>query len=395
MLKIDDIDQFVSRQGQFCLIDWLMEQDYLPFAHYEAWRYGQRPYLDDSLSLGPDDLQQLLQQTEQHCRALGLSQEPRLYHRWAADRPTRLRASRQSDLHQALTRQWQRSSEAPQFDLFMDNGAVIAENGLCDALAGREFVAAERQLRELTRLNPQHPRLGSYQDLVNYGRHLQTSPVIAPDQLQAELQGLEQEVVPLARDHLGNGARDYLALAWRRLANSLAGQPFDPGQPQLHTGIALARIPDWLGAREQLEREAALYDSPLLLEYLARACQALQQEARALLLWCLLFDRHEAHAEQTVQKRPSASLQDLWQGFWELEDSLGEEPPLGWFSAFVLAREPGLIHHLEGVPAFRHDAPRAMAGVLRARLGGGDEIAARQQLQAVHPGLLTLCQAGR
>ncbi|MBR9912280.1 MAG: hypothetical protein GYB33_18210 [Gammaproteobacteria bacterium] len=401
MLSIADIDRFLSRQGHFCLIDWLLAENTLPYAHYEAWRYGDQAYLDDSLHLDQAQLATLLQAAQEHCDALGLSGEEQDFHSWSAQSPGRLLASRQADIHRQLTRKWLRPRDVPQFDLFMDNAAVIAENLLCDALAGRQFDRAAEQLLELTRLNSEHARLGSYQDLVNYGQHLLANPHIDPAHLNAELAGLQQEVAPLARDVLGSAARDYLAFAWRRLADNLLPQVFDPQQPELHASFALAQIPDWQAVREQLQTEPALYRQPLLLERMAEACAALQEDEQALLHWCLLFERQPDYAEKAIRAHSGSTAINLWQDFGELEDKLDQELSNTWFGAFVLAKRPGLIHHLDGHhldpshPDSRLTEPanQAMLALLRARHDGADEVPARQQLKSLHPLLLAMYKA--
>ena len=111
--------------------------------------------------------------------------------------------------------------DVPQLDLFMDNTVVVTENQLRDALSSRQFDPARQQLTKLSKLNPEHPQLGCYQDLINYGRHCQSNSDIDQQQIAAEMAGLQQEVLPLARDVLGQSARDYIAFAWRRLADNM------------------------------------------------------------------------------------------------------------------------------------------------------------------------------
>ena len=49
MIDIATIDEYLSRQGRFCLIDWLLTDNFLRYADYEAWRYGELKNLEDLL----------------------------------------------------------------------------------------------------------------------------------------------------------------------------------------------------------------------------------------------------------------------------------------------------------------------------------------------------------
>lgn len=392
MITISDIDQHLTRQGNFCLIDWLLVQNILLYPHYEAWRYGKQAHLDDALQIDHVSLQALLSDVENHCNALGLCSETQDFHHWGSERPNLLSASKNRDTHHQFTRQWLKPQDRPQLDLFMDNAAVVAENHLCGALAGRQFDLAGEHLNILAELNAQHPQLGGYRDLINYGQHMLANSQMEAEQITTELNGLQQEVLPLAVEILGQSARDYLAFAWRRLADNLTGIAFDPENPQYHRSFALEQIPDWPGVQQCLIDDPLLYRQPPLLERLALSCNALQQNEKGLLLWCILFEQHSDYASEAIGRHAYLAVNDLWQDFWEMEEMLNETLQSAWFSAFILARQPGLIHHLRQITPFAHPASKAMVDVLQARLTGADEIPAREQLMSVHPALLRMYQ---
>jgi hypothetical protein len=243
MLTIAIIDQQLSQQGKFCLIDWLLSENLLYYAAYEDWRYARLETLEPEIQVEPEALAELMGAAENHCRALELNREAQDFYRWDK-RGGLLLASDRHEHHDALTCQWLRSQDLPQRDLFMDNSAVVAENRLREALAGRQFDQAQQQLQQLVSLNSQHPRLGAYQDLINYGQHMLANQQIHDSEaLAAELQGLQQEVLPLAQEVLGQGARDYLALAWYRLADNLGDRAFDPaGLRVFASGVRCAPI---------------------------------------------------------------------------------------------------------------------------------------------------------
>ncbi len=386
MLTIAIIDQQLSQLGKFCLIDWLLSENLLYYAAYEDWRYSRLETLEPEIQLEPEALAELLGATETHCRALGLDREAQDFYRWD-ECGGLLLASDSREHHDALTRQWLRSQDLPQRDLFMDNSAVVAENQLREALAGRQFDQAQQRLQQLVGLNSQHPRLGAYQDLINYGRHMLANQQIhGSAALTAELQGLQQEVLPLSQEVLGQGARDYLALAWYRLADNLGDQAFDPAKPQLHRSYALLQIPDWPQLNDCLERAPDLYQQPVLIERLAITRGALQRREAALLTWCVMMERFNEDAVMAIEAQGQSPVAELWNSFWEFDDAW----PNDNFPAFILARYPGLLLHLQSIPVLEQPASQAMIALLKCRQIGEDEITSREQLQSISPLLLRM-----
>ena len=386
MIDIVTIDGYLSRQGQFCLIDWLLADNFLRYADYEAWRYGELKSLDDVLQFDRETLQALIDNTDDHCRDLGLVPERQDFFRWDGDHRVFLMASEDNGQNLALTQCWLRPRDRPQLDLFLDNSAQIAENALLEALTARQFDTAQSRLQNLSGLNPDCTRLGGYQDLINYGRHMLVNPEIIEEAVDAELLGLQQEVLPLAQQIMGPTARDYLAFAWRRLSNAMRGIPFNPEQPWRHSSSALLKIPDYPALIECLTADSGLYRQAILLERMAQSFDALHQHENGLILWCLLMELDADYTEQALGRHQSHRVHALWQDFWDVEDNWSSV----LFPAYVLARQPGLLPYLENFPPLRSPASKAMVVLLRKWLAGEDEISARRELQAISPELLSV-----
>ena len=386
MIDIATIDEYLSRQGRFCLIDWLLTDNFLRYADYEAWRYGDLENLEDLLQFDRQTLQDLIDNTAAHCRDLELIPEQQDFYRWDDDHRLLLLASEDNARDLALTQRWLRPGDRPQLDLFLDNSAQIAENALLEALTARLFDAAQSQLQNLSELNPDCAHLGVYQDLINYGLHMLANPEVIEQAVDDELQGLQQEVLPLAQEVMGPAARDYLAFAWRRLANAMQGISFNPQQPWRHSSSALLKIPDYPAVIECLNADPELYRQAILMERLAQSFGALHQHESELILWCLLMELDADYTEQALDRHQSHRAYALWQDFWDADDNWSST----LFPAYVLARQPGLLHCLENFPALRLPASKAMVVLLRKRLAGQDEISARKELQVISPELLSL-----
>lgn len=383
---IAQVEQLLASQGNFCLIDWLLQENHLAYAHYEAWRYGEERFLDAGLALGSQDIDILVEHARAVCESLGLADQPQDYYPWRESEGLALSISPQQDVHRALSRQWLRPQDLPQMDLFMDNSGVIAENQTLEALGARQFERAQQYLARLIEANPQHEKLGEYQDLINYGRHMLANPQVVAVDLAAELRALDAEVRPLARRVLRHMARDYLSCAWRRLSVPLQQRPFDAQRPQLHNSYVQMQIPDWPAVLASLEQEPALFTSAVLLQRLAGCYEALKRESEAQLAWCLLMELDSELCEAAVEAKDSALIWPLWQDFWEINDAGVKE----FFPAYLLAAQPGLVHHLDKLPSLTSPSSRAVIEALQARVNGQDEIPARKKMQAISPALLRL-----
>lgn len=97
---------------------------------------------------------------------------------------------------------------------------------------------------------------------------------------------------------------------------------------------------------------------------------------------------------ETAPETPPADLvpeaaQRLYRRVLEFE-ALDEVLDPVHFSAWLLLREPGLLHHLDRLdtPVPAGVAFLAMAELLRTRARGADELAARRHLQQISPALL-------
>lgn len=390
-IDIGAVDRFLVEHGSFTVLDWMLAEGTLAYADYSAWRDGTRDTLDEVLTLAPLDVDRLLAEVDRHGQALHLAAEAREVFTWTATKPQPLKASKRGEAHRRLVQQWRRANPAPQFDLFMDNAASVAESRLCATLGGRRFDEAARDLNALSRLGPANRSLGHYQDLINYGRHLLSPAPADSTGLRAELDGLEQEVQPLARTLLAANARDYLTLAWQRLATALKQLPAQDGlDDRLHPGYALAQIPDWEAARLCLEADPRLLRQPRWLQCLARACRATGKAESATLWWLVCIDRYPQDAAATMEHCDDPGLSRLFSDFLNLQSRHDLELPESAFAGFVLLRRPGLVHYLGTVAPLQRPELPLLIRLIEARRTGADEIALRKSLGEIDLALLAM-----
>ncbi|WP_444996660.1 hypothetical protein [Aliikangiella sp. IMCC44359] len=384
MIDIESIDRYVSQQGNFCLIDWLISDNFLKYSDYEIWRYGKNKTLDDSVLLDAKSFSQIIEDSEKHCKNLGLIAEPQSFHSWDPLFSEPLIASHHSLKNKNMLQRWIRPQNQPQLDLFMDNSEHIAEQAVINYLAERQFKKAQVQLKKLTDLNSENQSLGNYQDLVNYGLHILSNPTIEQSALKAEYDGLKNEVVKLAKEMLSSVARDYLAFAWRRIAKNLAEQPFNKKQPELHQSCVLMEIPDYAATVECLLKEKELLQDITLLERLAVSYEAIHEQEKSLLTWCFMMEIDNENTASKIEAGCS-KINYLWQDFWEDNSDWSER----LFPAYILMRQPSLIHFQKELALLKDPITLAVIDLIRIKIAGENEIEARKALQLLSPDLLS------
>ncbi len=384
MTKIDiaEIDEFVSRNGHFAFLDWLLERNWLAYENYEAWRYGNAEFLLDAVKMTVEDIQELLRQTQKHCIALKLQSERAEYFPWGGNTGIALKLCAQTDIHRALSDRWISAKDLPQMDLFMDNSAAIAENQLIQALADRQFREARSHLTKLSELNSGHKKLGQYLDLVNYGEHMMQQPEIESEYVEDELMGLEGEVVPLASELLSAKKRDYLAFAWRRIASNMASFRFQSDMPKLHGSYALLQIPDWQGVQQLLEASSELSLHGELLFRLGEAYLHNHQVVESYWVWGILFEAFPELAEKFLGKTQHREIVQAWDDFLAFDDECPENAFLG----YLLIRQPGLVHSAEAVldkikATIKLEYNQCVLNLLRTRIAEANEKSQRELLQ--------------
>ncbi len=375
-----EIQLQIQERGSFCPIQWLIDTGHLPYARYEAWRYGEIDSLADAIGDDSAALKDLMKGLAAQTQALKLAEECQHYYDWRPEHAERsLHFSQDAELAALLGSRWLRPQDLPQLDLFMDSGTASAENALIDALSERQWQSAEQAFHTLCEVAPNHAQLGRFEMLVLYGKHLAASAPLTAESIEDELAGLEQDIVPLANELLGTRARDYLALAWQRIGHALTTLP----QPPQHPSYAWLQIPDWQAVIDSIDA-AQIDDGDT--DLIARLTQALYfggHPEQAVVTGARLFEIDPQQAVSALAFLPT--IDSLWQTFHD-----GDDPhPASHFPAWLLLHRPGLIHHLRSQYPTPLSAPfQACAQLLRKRLENADEIAAREQLQAISPGLL-------
>lgn len=384
MIDIAAIDQEIGKRGRFCLIDWLLESGLLYYADYEAWRYGKKETLDGLFQVDKKSMNDLLQSTNNHCKSLGLVEEPQAFYCWDNKKRDLVLATNNETHHQQLTQRWLRPQDVPQLDIFMDNSAQLAEHALLIALTGRQFESAQTLLEDYVRLNAECARLGGYQDLINYGLHMQANSSLRLDELAAEREGLLTEVIPLAKEVLGELSRDYLAFAWRRLANAMQGIVFTVDTPQLHISAALMEVPDYVEAITQLTVEDSLYQQPILLSRLIQSYTKTHQLDKALITYCHLMELDCEFAELMLDDSDHPLVRQYWSSFWEVNEHWKSD----FFPAYLCVIKPELLHDMTEFPKLKSEVTQAIIALISDKLANNDEIPARRLVKSISPELL-------
>lgn len=387
-IAVQQMEQQLQEQGVFSPLTWLMDQGWLAYVDYEAWRQGDYKNLDERIPFTDDALRQWLERVERLATGLKLSAESQSFFSWRAGQGEQLlKLAEEAWVADRLALRWSRASDELQLDLFMDNGTALAEQAVVDALANRDLARAEAAYQRMLGLSPSHEALAGLEALLAYAGYLAEQPVIEADALADEFIALTQDIAPLAQRTLRDQARDFLAPAWRRLAEALAERPYDPDRPDQHASFAWAQVPDWPQVMTSVRNDPAHRDNPELLARWAWALQQVRQPERALWVWASLFEQAPQAAQELIARYPFPRIQQLWQRYGDLD----QEWPDAWFVPWLLLVEPGLIHcraDAYGLPTPSGPLWQAAYVLVDARCQGRDEVPGRKQLQALAADLL-------
>ena len=385
------MDELLITHGAYIPVELLMALGRLSYADYDAWRCGERPSVQSALAGNPRRVLELLETAAEWAARLGLHPKPCEYFGWSTNAGTRLtflddewRAS-EPLLATHYVRREAEVAEGDQFDLFFDSGSTAALADLRTALRGRDVPGARRALDALVAREPAHPLRSAVERLTDALIYLAT-PLPAAS-AESELRAIEQSLLPAARDVLGPDARDLLTPFWRRLADALAVEPFDPERPQLHASHAYAHALDWPRTIAAIEAVPDHADEPVLLERLAIARLREGDRNGAIAALSQLCWRSPETASECLEKGSIGdfTVSQAWLAFVDLD----AEPDVTFFPAYQLLAEPGLVRSLprslasgEGMSAGEH-AFRVVRALLCA-----DSAETRRALRAAAPWLL-------
>ena len=386
-LGVDTVEQQVQQNGSYSPLEWLLESGLLPYSAYEQWRQGNLKHLEDAIQADVADWRAWLREGEAHAKALGLVYAVQTFHDWRPEQgDVLLTLSSHAQRSRLLERRWVRPADVHQLDLFLDNGATGLEHDLRLALAARNPEKAQRHYQCLSRVAPSHPDLGEYLVLLIYAHHLEQLPTIAAEAALEELQRLVREIAPLARERLRGQAQDYLAPAWRRLAAALPQDSFDPEQPDFHASYPPLQIPDWEAVIRSVQAVPDHAEHAVLLSRLALPLHQCRHTEAAMLAFARISELVPESSPTDLVPTIATRLLHRAIEFESLDEPLSAAD----FPAWLLAQEPGLLHHLDRIdtPVPTGAAFLAMTELLRTRARHGDEVAARKRLQELSPALL-------
>ncbi len=385
------VDQLLIEQGAYCPVELLLLQGRLQYRDYEAWRSGEEESLEPLLFGNQQRTLQLLEYAEQYAVDLGLESQTASWNGWGDHSSTALQIGARKLSH-ALRANWQRHQPAEtgdQFDLFFDNGELIAANRVRQALSQRDSANATRALQQLSTLNPDHPDLGELEQL----NQVLDAP---PPPAETLLHHLQHSWRAAAERQLGSYARDWLMLMWKRLAQQLEQAPFNPQQPQLHNSWVYLQREEWRAVRAAIEQEPGWKTVAILADRYATASWQLGEREMATMLRFQLCWSSPRYAQEMVEADEfnDKLLYQSWRELADLEqDDLEQEYTAGiaLLPQYSMIQRPALLEPLGAqMAAFEPSTIPSDWEVLIRLLHAPQEIALRSQLRDHNPLLFEL-----
>ena len=270
-----------------------------------------------------------------------------------------------------------------QFDLFLDSAEVVAENELREALRAGNASEAQQKLTELRTRDPDHPALEPASTMIEA---LKAAPPRDSNTALECLHRLEQEWTPAAKTLFGVEGQEILAPLWRAAGPLLENIWFDPEHPDHHASRAYMECEDWRAALRVIQAEPGCERQPVLLERMAQALWQTDRTTQAVEQWfvlCWLAPEYFAGMIRNGRIPASFLLEHCNRAMnVDMEPELSVE----WYPAWVMLHEPGLARSIKCRSA--DTVPERAFDLIRELLLSNDEqLALRQELRDIHPGL--------
>ena len=332
------VDGILFNRGYYEPLMFLQQQGSLDYHHYHVWRRGGEDCLDLLLSGDRGEILKSLVDAAKYAQKLGLEAIEHNYTGWKDAAETQLCLSNDKQLQSYLHTHYQLPQKRRQMDIFMDSPATRVSNTLVKSIYAHNLAEASRQLLQLQEIEPEHSQLEDYSLLLNT-LALEDEPVANIDD---ELEWLEQQVVPRAKEILKREARDFLIPQWWRLSLALQDFAFNQDTPKLHCSYMNAHAYDWNGVRDSVEWEKNWYKQPVLLMRHARACYMLNDEIAFNISIFRVFWNFSYEVDAIFETDTYRQLKQEWLNFQDDQKGFADSA----FPAWYLMRHSGLINRL-------------------------------------------------
>lgn len=376
------VDEIITDLGYYRPLELLLRQGRLRYTDYESWRNGEIDYLCETFMGSSKRISALLESARDYVQALGFTAETYHLLGWQGEKAnTRLdfcpaNNAIDSDL---LSTQYLRKEDIPQMDLFFDNQGVQLANDLIQVLGDRDAKCSEEKLNQLEQVDPNHPLCGQGAELLLAIQKLQQKNSLSDT--KQELDYLQKQLAPLAKDVLKGSARDFMAPFWRRLASNLETGFFDEQCTDLNAVYCYTQILLWPEVINSVHNIPQWQQYTGLFAQLAHAYYQDNQRIESIQVLC---DYCWLHPEDDAFLPDDSNSVQAWNKFIDLE--LDVKWGRQHFPAWLLFNEPGLAMHIHANSSSAASAFKALQQLLQAEQEKSEvQVDLRLKLQNAHP----------
>lgn len=378
------VDEIITDLGYYNPLELLLRQRHLRYSDYERWRNGEIYFICETFMGSSKRINTLLESARDYVLALDFIADTYHLSSWSGEKANdRLEfCTAVNAIHRdLLSTQYLRKENAPQMDLFFDNQGVQLANGIIHALSSRDIKGSEEKLKQLEQIEPNHALCVQGKQLLLALKKQQQGNTLSDT--RQELNYLQQQLAPLAKDVLKGLARDFMAPFWRRLASNLIATFYDEQNPDLNVVYCYAQILLWPEVINSIHDIPQWQQYPALFCQLSHACYQDNQRIKSIQILC---DYCWLHPQADVFLPDDNKSVQAWQKFTDLD--LDEK--WGWqhFPAWLLFNEPGLAKHIQANSSSGVSAFKVLQQLLQAEQDKGEvNVDLRLKLQTAHPGI--------
>ncbi len=393
------IDYLLQTQGTYSPVELLIYEGFLKYEDYEAWRCGEKIYLERFIDGDVELVRQRLRQAVLWLQHLGLQAEVYNYRRWGVndDGPLYFCESGNEEVATLYQTHFTRlKNNTQQLDLFFDDRVSVVADALRESLLERRSSETKKILDELACSDPGHHFIKPGELFCEAMDALQKGEY--GSDVRQDVVTLERYIMPFVQELVGGRVRDVVAPFLSVLSDALAEYPFNDETPKLHRSWVLSELLDWYGVHESILSVKDWQSYPVLYVRLAKALYYMDKRSEAVALWCRLCWYFPDYAEQVMSDPalPDPSVRLAWLEWHDIK----VEPALSVhnFPAWLLLNEPGLAQSMKTEEGGAAKLGVESFNLIRKILLAHEEknriekllVAHGNALKAAHPGLYML-----
>lgn len=403
---IYQLENLLTEKTEFSALDWLMSIDRLDSDDYQQWLKGEKNHLDECLLGSKKKIREKLQTLEKAAKAFQLKTNTRQYRWEGGQKPVDLSLSLDNAFAELLGRHYQRDDDAAQMDLFFDNGSLVQENLVAEALAIFDLEQAKQGVEQLYSDDPTNAKLSRFEYLLSWQQKLEAVEKSDDwNSLKPIFVEFYDRAEQFAEESLGVLYGQFSVRMWSKVSAIKGDWKEQSAKSRSFYVSALYLAKDYSGLVKYI-RKTGFDDLTLDAQLHVIRAEFIEEDFGAG--WShflkIHWDQH-VDLEELIEMLAIGMIEVTWENYCQLQDRVEESSDVemadAWFPFYLVIKEPWMAQHIEDNWQEAGDN-ECLLGLLalvthwrvlkgqHVDISDEGEIQFRKQLQSVSPALLEI-----